>query len=263
MPPPLRLRFLHAGIVLRSKIIKRRTAIFFIISTILIKKNHFFPCIFAAMEIFEIIKALLTDTKHYLETFVALHGTLIYALLFLIVFCETGLVFLPLLPGDSLLFTAGVLAANPNNNLNVWLIIILLIIAALLGDNTNYFVGKFLGTYVKQKKKLLFLKSEHIVKTENYYEKYGAKTVIIARFIPIVRTVAPFVAGAGSMAYSKYITNCILGAILWVAGVTLLGYALGNVPFIQNNYELVILSIIGISLLPIVFEVFKSKFVKK
>ncbi len=211
------------------------------------------------MEIFHILKELLTNTKEFLEIFVSENGTLIYGLLFLIVFCETGLVFLPLLPGDSLLFTAGVLAANPNNHLSVWLIIVLLILAALLGDNTNYFIGKFFGNYIKKKKKILFLKEEHIQKTEAYYEKYGAKTVIIARFIPIVRTVAPFVAGAGSMQYRKYIINCILGAILWVAGVTLIGYALGNVPFVQNNFKLVILAIIGISLLPIVIEFVKAK----
>lgn len=202
---------------------------------------------------------LLTNTKGFLEYFITEHGSLIYGLLFLIVFCETGLVFLPLLPGDSLLFAAGVLAANPNNHLSVWLIILLLIIAALLGDNTNYFIGKFFGNKIKEKKKILFLKEEHIQKTETYYQKYGAKTVIIARFIPIVRTVAPFVAGAGSMAYRKYIVNCIIGAVLWVAGVTLIGYALGNVPFVQNNFKLVILGIIGISLLPIVVEFIKMK----
>jgi len=212
------------------------------------------------MEILEILKELLTNTKEYLELFVTNHGTLIYGLLFLIVFCETGLVFLPLLPGDSLLFTAGVLAGNSANNLNVWLIIVLLIVAALLGDNTNYFVGKYLGGMIKKKKKFLFLKEEHIQKTEAYYQKYGAKTVIIARFIPIVRTVAPFVAGAGSMTYKKYIVNCIFGAILWVGGVTLIGYALGNVPFVQNNFKMVILGIIGLSLLPIIIEFLKAKF---
>ncbi len=211
------------------------------------------------MEIFEIFKELLTNTKGFLELFVSEHGTLIYGLLFLIVFCETGLVFLPLLPGDSLLFTAGVLAANPANNLSVWLIIALLILAALLGDNTNYFIGKLFGNLIKSKQKILFLKKEHIEKTEAYYEKYGGKTVIIARFVPIVRTVAPFVAGAGSMAYRKYIINCVIGAILWVGGITLVGYLVGNIPFVQNNFKTVVIGIVGISVLPLIIEFIKAK----
>lgn len=211
------------------------------------------------MEIFEIFKELLTNTKGFLELFVSEHGTLIYGLLFLIVFCETGLVFLPLLPGDSLLFTAGVLAANPANNLSVWLIIALLILAALLGDNTNYFIGKLFGNLIKSKQKILFLKKEHIEKTEAYYEKYGGKTVIIARFVPIVRTVAPFVAGAGSMTYKKYIINCVIGAILWVGGITLVGYLVGNIPFVQNNFKTVVIGIVGISVLPLIIEFIKAK----
>lgn len=211
------------------------------------------------MEVIEIFKELLTNTKGFLELFVSEHGTLIYGLLFLIVFCETGLVFLPLLPGDSLLFTAGVLAANPSNNLNVWIIIFLLITAALLGDNTNYFVGKLFGNLIKSKEKILFLKRSHIEKTEAYYAKYGGKTVIIARFIPIVRTVAPFVAGAGSMEYRKYIINCVIGAILWVGGITILGYLVGNIPFVQNNFKTVLIAIVGISVLPIFIEFLRKK----
>ncbi len=185
------------------------------------------------------------------------YGTLTYAILFLIVFVETGLIVMPLLPGDSLLFAAGALAAA-TGALNVWIIIPLLIVAALLGDNVNYFVGKFLGDWVKSKERILFFKREYIEQTHEFYEKHGGKTVIMARFVPIVRTVAPFVAGAGSMTYSKYILNCILGAVLWVVSITLLGYFFGNFEIVKKNFELVVFGIIGISVLPIVIGAFKN-----
>ncbi|MES2619262.1 MAG: VTT domain-containing protein, partial [Bacteroidota bacterium] len=174
----------------------------------------------------EVIKQgldILMHLNHHLSAWTVEYGVWIYGILFLIIFVETGLVVMPLLPGDSLLFAAGALAASPGSNLNIAIIIPLLILAALMGDNTNYFIGRYFGKLIKSKEKILFLKRKHIEKTEAYYEKYGGKTVIIARFVPIVRTVAPFVAGAGSMQYRKYIINCILGAILWVGGVSLLG----------------------------------------
>lgn len=210
----------------------------------------------------EIIKQgldILLHLNDHLKDWTGQYGMWIYGILFLIIFVETGLVVMPLLPGDSLLFAAGALAAAPGGNLNIAILIPLLIAAALLGDNTNYFVGRFLGKLIKSKEKILFLKRKHIEKTEAYYNKYGGKTVIIARFVPIVRTVAPFVAGAGSMEYRKYIVNCVLGAVLWVGGVSLLGYACGNIPFIQKNFEMVIFAIIGISLLPILIEVLRAR----
>jgi membrane-associated protein len=213
----------------------------------------------------EIIKEgldILLHLNDHLKFWIQDYGVWIYAILFLIIFVETGLVIMPLLPGDSLLFAAGALAAS-EGSLNIFILIPLLILAALMGDNLNYFVGKKLGDLIKSKNKILFLKREHIEKTEKYYEKYGGKTVIIARFIPIVRTVAPFVAGAGSMVYKKYIVNCVLGAILWVAGVTLLGKFFGNFTFIQNNFEIVIFGIIGISVLPIIIELIKNKMKKQ
>jgi len=212
----------------------------------------------------EIIKEVLDVFLHlneHLGYWINDYGVWIYAILFLIIFVETGLVVMPLLPGDSLLFAAGALAAS-HGGLNLFILIPLLIAAALLGDNTNYFIGKLFGNYIKSKEKILFLKRKHIEKTEAYYEKYGGKTIIIARFVPIVRTVAPFVAGAGSMPYKKYIVNCILGAILWVGGVSILGYICGNIPFVKNNFEVVIFGIIGISVLPIIFEFVKSKMKK-
>lgn len=190
------------------------------------------------------------------------YGTLTYVILFLIVFTETGLVIMPLLPGDSLLFAAGAIAANESTGLNVWLIIIILIIAALLGDNVNYFMGKTFGGQIKKREKILFLKREYLEKTEAFYEKHGGSTVIMARFIPIVRTVAPFVAGAGSMNYSRYIVFCIVGALLWVPTLTLLGYFFGNMEIVKKNFELVIFGIIGISILPMIFSYLKSRFAK-
>ena len=212
------------------------------------------------MEILEIFKELLTNTKGFLELFVQNHGTWIYGLLFLIVFCETGLVVLPLLPGDSLLFTAGVLAGNVNNNLDVGLIIILLIIAALLGDNTNYFIGKFLAKKGEGAKLfgVFTIKKEYIDKTHTFYEKHGSFAIIVARFVPIVRTFAPFVAGVGSMKYSRYITFCILGAVLWVSVITLAGYFLGNIPWVQHNFEKIVLGIVLVSVLPVLIGVIKN-----
>ncbi len=213
----------------------------------------------------EIIKQGLDVLLHlnvYLKDWIGEYGFWIYGILFLIIFVETGLVVMPLLPGDSLLFAAGALAAS-EGSLNIAILIPLLMLAALLGDNTNYFIGKFFGKLIKSKEKILFLKRQHIEKTEAYYDKYGGKTVIIARFIPIVRTVAPFVAGAGSMQYRKYIINCVLGATLWVGGVTILGYLLGKNEFVQTNFELVIFGIIGISLLPILVEFIRAKAGKK
>lgn len=212
----------------------------------------------------EIIKEgldILLHLNEHLGNWITDYGVWIYAILFLIIFVETGLVVMPLLPGDSLLFAAGALAAS-HGGLNLFILIPLLIGAALLGDNTNYFIGKLFGNLIKSKEKILFLKRKHIEKTEAYYEKYGGKTIIIARFVPIVRTVAPFVAGAGSMPYKKYIVNCVLGAILWVGGVSILGYICGNIPFVKNNFEVVVFGIIGISVLPIVFEFIKSKMKK-
>ena len=210
----------------------------------------------------EIIKSLLDFLLHldtFLDAWANQYGVLLYAILFLIVFTETGLIVMPLLPGDSLLFAAGALAARDTNELDVRIIIPLLIIAALLGDNVNYFVGKFLGKRIKSRERILFFKREYITETEKFYAKHGGKTVIMARFIPIIRTIAPFVAGAGSMNYSTYIRNCIAGAILWVVSITLLGYFAGNIPVVQKNFELVVFGIIGLSILPVIVQVIKKQ----
>ncbi|WP_128546512.1 DedA family protein [Larkinella soli] len=210
------------------------------------------------MEFLQSVLDFFLHLDKHLADLINEYGTLTYAILFLIIFVETGLIVMPLLPGDSLLFAAGALAAS-TGALDVKLLIPLLILAALMGDNVNYFVGKFLGNQIKMRDRILFFKREYITETENFYHKHGGKTVIMARFIPIVRTIAPFVAGAGSMDYPKYIGYCVAGAILWVVGVTMLGYLFGNIPVIKNNFELVIFGIIGLSVLPMVFQFIKVK----
>lgn len=214
----------------------------------------------------EILQQIIDFTLHIdekLQYFISEYGTLTYAILFLIVFVETGLIVMPLLPGDSLLFAAGALAAAPGSELNIYIVIPLLICAALLGDNVNYFVGRFFSEQIKKRERILFFKRKYIEDTEAFYAKHGGKTVIMARFVPIVRTIAPFVAGASNMPYRKYITFCFIGAIIWVTGLSVLGYAFGNLEIVKNNFEIVILSIIAISVLPIIVGILKNKFSKK
>lgn len=194
------------------------------------------------------------------------YGIWIYAILFLIIFVETGLVVMPFLPGDSLLFAAGTFCAGVTKGtemaeLNLWLVLLLLIIAAILGDGVNYFLGKTIGAKVLHWKigKRQLVKQKYIDQTQAFYEKHGSKTIIIARFVPIVRTFAPFVAGIGAMSYSKFLKFNIIGGIAWVCGLTLLGYFFGNLSFVQKNFELVIFGIIGLSLVPMVFEILRAK----
>lgn len=208
----------------------------------------------------EIIDFILHINEH-LQTFVQHYGALVYLLLFMIVFAETGLVVTPFLPGDSLLFAAGALAANEANELNVVLIIVLLICAALAGDNTNYFIGRFLAKKGEGAKLfgLFTIRKDYLDKTHAFYEKHGARTIILARFVPIVRTFAPFVAGIGSMTYRRYITYCVAGAIVWVTILTLAGYMFGSHPWVKKNFELVVFGIILVSLIPIGIEFIKHK----
>ncbi|MDX1913890.1 MAG: DedA family protein [Saprospiraceae bacterium] len=184
-----------------------------------------------------------------------------YLILALIIFCETGLVVTPFLPGDSLLFAAGAITAK-TGILNVWLLIPLLFFAAILGDNTNYFFGKYLGEKVFTRD-FWFLKRQYIDKTQEFYARHGGRTLIIARFVPIVRTFAPFVAGVGKMEYRKFIGYCVSGGILWVTSLTLAGYYFGQIPIVKNNFEIVVLGIIGFSLLPIVVEFIRAKLRKQ
>lgn len=202
----------------------------------------------------------------YLFTMIMDYGNWIYLILFLIVFVETGLVVMPLLPGDSLLFAAGTFCAGVVHNgqtaeLNILIIIPLLICAALIGDNLNYYIGKNIGLKVMQWKigKRQIVKQAYIDKTQSFYDKHGPKTIIIARYVPIVRTFAPFVAGVGQMKYFKFLKYSIIGGITWVFALTLLGYFFGNLPIVQRNFEVVIFGIIGLSLLPMLIEFIRAK----
>jgi membrane-associated protein len=218
------------------------------------------------------IKQLIDFILHlddYLFILIQDYGIWIYAILFLIIFVETGLVVMPLLPGDSLLFAAGTFCAGvvkdgQTAQLNLWLVLGLLVVAAILGDGLNYYFGKTIGLKVLswKIKGRQIVQQKYIDKTHEFYEKHGPKTIIIARFVPIVRTFAPFVAGIGQMEYSKFIRYNIIGGTVWVLGLTLLGYFFGNLEFVRNNFELVIFGIIGLSLLPMIIEIIRQK-VKK
>ncbi len=185
------------------------------------------------------------------------YGTWVYVILFFIILFETGLVVTPFLPGDSLIFAAAAFAAI--GSLNIWILIISLAVAAILGDTINYNIGKHLGQKLLDRGDSRFIKKQYIDKTNAYYERYGGKTIVIARFIPIVRTFAPFVAGIGSMHYKQFITYNSMGGLLWVLLVSLLGFFFGNIPFVANNFSVVIIAIILISILPAAIGIIKGK----
>ena len=212
-------------------------------------------------EIKSAIDVFLHLDRHLAEWAVAL-GPWLYFLLFAIVFCETGLVVTPFLPGDSLLFAVGALASIPDSGVNVWVAGALLITAAVLGDAVNYAVGAYMGPKVFSREDSRWLRKEHLQRTHDFYEKYGAKTIILARFVPIVRTFAPFVAGVGSMTYAKFATYNVVGAIAWVLSLLMAGYFFGQIPTIQRNFHIVIVAIIVISVLPIVFEFVRARTAK-
>lgn len=189
-------------------------------------------------------------------------GPWIYLILFGIVFCETGLVVLPFLPGDSLLFAAGALAGGAFGGdwlPDVWAIMGVLIIAALCGDNLNYFIGRKMGPQVFKRDDSRWLKKKHLDRTHRFFERYGGKTIIIARFVPVVRTFTPFVAGVGRMEYFKFLKFSIAGAVLWVLSLVMVGYWFGKREFVKNNFSTVIIAIIAISLLPAIIELLKAR----
>ena len=190
------------------------------------------------------------------------YGLWVYGIVFLIVFCETGLVVLPLLPGDSLLFAAGSLASLPDSQLSPHLLFLGLSIAAILGDTLNYWIGKKIGTKVFASQESRFFKREYLDKTHAFYLKYGAKTIVIARFIPIIRTFAPFVAGVAKMPYRTFIFYNIIGAVIWVGSFVYAGFYFGQLPFVQTNFKLIILAIIILSIMPPVIEYLKHRFKK-
>lgn len=219
----------------------------------------------------DFIKSFLDFFLHldtHLFAMIQDYGVWIYGILFLIIFVETGLVVMPFLPGDSLLFAAGTFCAGVVNDagevaeLNLWIVLGLLIVAAIIGDGLNYYLGRTIGLKVLKWKirGRQLVKQKYIDQTHAFYEKHGPKTIIIARFVPIVRTFAPFVAGIGEMSYKKFLQFNIVGGVAWVVGLTLVGYFFGNLPFVQENFETVIFGIIGLSILPMIFEILRAKF---
>lgn len=195
----------------------------------------------------------------HLAELVALYGVWIYAILFIIIFCETGLVVTPFLPGDSLLFVAGALCALPDNGLSVHLVALILIAAAILGDMGNYVIGRYFGERLFRNPGSRIFKQSYLEKTHNFYEKYGGKTIILARFVPIVRTFAPFVAGMGRMGYRHFAIYNVTGGIIWICSFTYAGYFFGRLPFVQENLKILMLAIIIVSILPGVIEVWRER----
>jgi membrane-associated protein len=206
----------------------------------------------------EFIDVFLHLDKH-LNEWAGMLGPWLYVLLFLIVFCETGLVVTPFLPGDSLLFAVGALISVPESPLSLPLMFATLFVAAVVGDAVNYAIGKRIGPRVFTSETSWLLNKEHLVRTQHFYEKYGGKTIILARFMPIVRTFAPFVAGIGTMNYSKFAMFNVTGAFLWVSSFLFGGYLFGAVPIVKDNFHTVIVAIVIISVLPPIFEFIRAR----
>ncbi len=203
---------------------------------------------------------LLEYTLHvdrYLAGILLAYGKWVYFIVFLVIFSETGLVIAPFLPGDSLLFAVGALAAV--GPLNIWALLSILSLAAIIGDSLNYWVGNLLGPAVLRKEKLWFLRREYVQRTEEFYKKHGGKTILLARFVPIVRTFAPFMAGVGSMPYPEFLFYNVIGGLAWVGGFLFGGYFFGNIPFVRENFSLVILAIIAVSMLPMAVGLWKHR----
>lgn len=218
------------------------------------------------MMVFIMISFLIDFILHvdvYLTQFVTDYGLWTYDLLFLIIFCETGLIVTPFLPGDSLLFLAGTLAAQPQTGLSPHILFGLLLVAAIIGDALNYTIGKFFGERLFSNPDSKIFRQSHLQKTHDFFEQYGGKTIIIARFVPIVRTFAPFVAGMAKMSYTRFAIYNVTGALLWVGAFIYVGYSFGNLDWVQSNLKLLIVGIIFVSILPAVIEVARHKLSKQ
>jgi membrane-associated protein len=212
------------------------------------------------MELIRKFIDLVLHVDRHLGELIQQFGPWIYVLLFLIIFCETGLVVTPILPGDSLLFAVGTFCAlPPPGNLNLGILLFILPLAAILGDSVNYWIGAKLGPRIFRGENVRFLNKKHLERTHEFYERYGGKTIILARFMPIIRTFAPFVAGMGKMTYRKFMSYNVIGGIVWIVSFLLLGYFFGNMPVVKKNFSLVILAIIVLSILPAVIEFFREK----
>lgn len=211
------------------------------------------------METIQFLIDFIIHIDVHLAELVAQYGVWIYAILFVIIFCETGLVVTPFLPGDSLLFVAGTLAAIGQNNINVHLMVLLLISAAILGDLCNYLIGKFFGEKLFRNPDSKVFKQSYLDKTHEFYAKHGGKTIILARFVPIIRTFAPFVAGMGKMCYKQFGFYNIIGGIVWVSLFMYAGYFFGGLEIVQKNLQILIVLIIVVSIIPAIVEVWKNK----
>ncbi|AYP22556.1 DedA family protein [Pantoea agglomerans] len=211
------------------------------------------------MEFLHFLVDFILHIDVHLAELVAQYGIWIYAILFLILFCETGLVVTPFLPGDSLLFVAGALAALPGNDLNVHVMVALLVVAAVLGDAVNYTIGRLFGERLFSNPNSKIFRRSHLDKTHAFYARHGGKTIILARFVPIVRTFAPFVAGMGHMSYRHFALFNVTGALLWVLLFSYAGYLFGDLPVVQENLKLLIVGIILVSILPGVIEVWRHR----
>ena len=209
------------------------------------------------MELLAFFWDLLVHLDRHLGELVAQFGPWVYAILFAIIFCETGLVVTPFLPGDSLLFVTGGLAAL--GGMNVHLLVVLLVAAAILGDAVNYAVGRYLGRHLFTDRASRFLNPRHLERAHAFYERHGGKAIVIARFVPIVRTYVPFVAGMAEMSYPRFAFYNVAGALLWVVSLCYAGYFFGNLPFVRQNLTLIIFGIIGVSLLPIVWAAVRAR----
>ena len=209
------------------------------------------------MELFTYLIDLILHLDRHLASLIESYGLWTYLILFLIVFAETGLVVTPILPGDSLLFAAGTFAGR--GSLNPLLLFAILSAAAILGDTVNYWVGKYFGEHFVRGRSRRWIKQKHLDRTHAFFEKYGGKTIILARFVPIVRTFAPFVAGIGTMTYGKFLAYNVIGGLLWVGLFVAAGYFFGSRPFVQNNFSLVVLAIVIVSLIPAVVEYLRAR----
>lgn len=205
----------------------------------------------------EFLIALFKDLPHLLATLGNNYGPGLYLILFAIIFAETGFVVAPILPGDSLLFAVGALLPQMPS-LNIYWMLLILIVAAVAGDFLNYHIGKWLAPKI-EKQSFRWLNKNHLLKTENFFKKHGGKTIILARFMPIVRTYAPFVAGISNMNYGYFFSYNVIGAIAWVSSFLMLGHFFGNIPSIKSNFQIVVIGVVFVSLLPIAIELFKSR----
>lgn len=211
------------------------------------------------METIEYLLQYIIHIDDFLITFVSTYGVWTYIVLFAIIFCETGLVVTPILPGDSLLFAAGSIAANTNHALSIQLLFILLTLASIIGNKINYLIGRFIGPKIFSAEQHWLFNKQHLIQAHQFYEKHGGKTIIFARFIPIIRTFAPFVAGVGYMSLGRFTMYNLVSAVLWIGSLLSAGYFFGSLPFIKQNFSLFVYGLVALSLLPPVFAYFFSK----